>query len=122
MRRIGAILIVISGISGAPLADAAAEAQSGGQSGTTNRHSDLAAQATNPLAPLVQLRFQNYFIADTMDANGVDSSGYANQFDVQGVIPIPKLGFLPRAVFRPTAEGGVLRPRAGDSDAALEHL
>ena len=43
------------------------------------------------------MRFQNYFIADSIDVDG-----YANVFDVQAVIPIPKMGFLPRAIFRPT--------------------
>jgi hypothetical protein len=106
MKRIGIILALIAGMSSAHLAQAdtsdSAGAQTGSPSGKAQSHSDLAAQATNPLAPLIQLRFQNYFIADTMDDNGVDSSGYANQFDVQGVIPVPKLGFIPRAVFRPT--------------------
>jgi hypothetical protein len=83
-----------------PKQAAAAKAES--KSGDGPSHSDLAAQATNPLAPLIQIRAQNYFIAETIDANGINSSGYSNQFDLQGVVPIPKIGFIPRAVFRPT--------------------
>jgi len=97
---------LVAGMSIAHLAYAepssSAGAQAGSQSGNTPPHSDLAEQATNPLAPLIQLRFQNYFIADTMDDNGIDSSGYANQLDVQVVIPIPRISFIPRAIFRPT--------------------
>jgi hypothetical protein len=101
MKRIGAIFFIMAEILCGHLlhaeAGASAAAQAGSQSGTTPTHSDLAAQATNPVSPLIQLRFQNYFIPES-----IDSSGYANQFDVQTVIPIPKMGFLPRVVFRPT--------------------
>lgn len=64
----------------------------------SHSHADLAAQATNPVARLIQFRVQNYFIFENIGT----SDEYANQFDIQPVIPIPKLGFIPRAIFRPT--------------------
>jgi hypothetical protein len=60
-------------------------------------HGNLAEQATNPVAPLIQLQLQNYFIFDSMEADG-----YANQLIVQPVVPIPAMGSLPRAIWRPT--------------------
>jgi hypothetical protein len=79
-----------------PVASPAADASSGGGS-----HGNLAAQATNPLAPLIQFQMQNYFIPDSIGA-----SGYANQIIVQPVIPIAKKDwlpdFVPRSIFRPT--------------------
>lgn len=65
--------------------------------GSTQSHADLAAQATNPMAPMVQFQMQNYFIFDSIDAGG-----YANQIIIQPVIPIKAMGILPRAIFRPT--------------------
>ena len=46
-------------------------------------HDDLAATATNPIGNLIQLQLQNVFIPTSWD-----SSGYANQFTIQPVIPI----------------------------------
>ena len=46
-------------------------------------HPDLAAAATNPLANLIQFQLQNIFIPTSWE-----SSGYANQFLIQPVIPI----------------------------------
>lgn len=43
----------------------------------------LAAAATNPIANLIQFQLQNVFIPNTWE-----SSGYANQFFIQPVIPI----------------------------------
>ncbi len=63
----------------------------------SSSHADLAKQATNPLAPLIQFQVQNYFIFDSIDSND-----YANQFIVQPVIPISATSMLPRAIFRPT--------------------
>ncbi len=40
-------------------------------------HSDLAAQATNPVAPLIQLQFQNTFVIESNTG-----SGYSNQFTI----------------------------------------
>jgi hypothetical protein len=45
-------------------------------------HGNLAAQATNPAAALIQLQLQNVFVP-----NSHNSSGYANTFIVQPVIP-----------------------------------
>jgi hypothetical protein len=63
---------------GASASDAAKGAsgskEAGGQS--------LAEQATDPTSPLVQLRFQNSFIPESFD-----SSGYANTFEIQPIIP-----------------------------------
>jgi hypothetical protein len=63
---------------GASVADAAkgasASKDAGGQS--------LAEQATDPTAPLVQLRFQNSFVPESFD-----STGYANTTEIQAVIP-----------------------------------
>jgi hypothetical protein len=50
-------------------------------SGKTD-HGNLAAQATNPAAALIQLQLQNVFVP-----NSHNSSGYANTFIVQPVIP-----------------------------------
>lgn len=58
---------------------------------------DLAEQATNPAAPLVQLQFQNVFIPESYAADG-----YANQFIVQPVIPIAKQSWFPRSLWRLT--------------------
>jgi hypothetical protein len=44
--------------------------------------SDLAAQATNPVAPLIQLQVQNSFVGES-----TAGSGYSNQFVIQPVIP-----------------------------------
>jgi len=57
----------------------------------------LAEKATNPLASMIQMRIQNFFIFDSMMA-----SGQANRFDIQPVIPIKSFGGLPRVIFRPT--------------------
>jgi hypothetical protein len=65
---------------------------------SSHSHAGLAAQATNPVAPLVQFRVQNYFIFENIGT----PDPYANQFDIQPIIPIPKMGFIPRAIFRPT--------------------
>jgi hypothetical protein len=43
---------------------------------------DLASQATNPAAALIQLQLQNVFVPDSYN-----SSGYANTFIIQPVIP-----------------------------------
>lgn len=43
---------------------------------------ELAKQATNPVAPLVQLQFQNSFVGENKGG-----SGYSNQFVIQPVIP-----------------------------------
>jgi len=69
-----------------PSADASAASQG-----------DLAKQATDPSAPLALLQFQNVFIPESHAADG-----YANTFIVQPVIPIPKQGWFPRSVWRPT--------------------
>jgi hypothetical protein len=60
-------------------------------------HGDLAKQATNPAAPLMLLQLQNSFIPESHAADG-----YANQFIIQPVIPVKKLGWLPRTIWRPT--------------------
>jgi hypothetical protein len=66
--------------------------------GSSQSHSDLALQATNPVAPLIQLQLQNIFIPKTENAGG-----YANQFIVQPVIPIAKNSLIPlNSVLRPT--------------------
>jgi hypothetical protein len=66
--------------------------------GSSQSHSDLAQQATNPVAPLIQLQLQNIFIPSSEGA-----SGYANQLIVQPVIPIPKNSIIPVAsILRPT--------------------
>jgi hypothetical protein len=57
------------------------------------------ADSNDPSAPLVQLRFQNAFIPET-----IDSSGYSNQFIFQGIFPlhISEDSFFPFHVLRPT--------------------
>ena len=52
-------------------------------SGSAIAESELAGQATNPIANLVQLQIQDYYVADSYNAGG-DS----NLFIVQPVIPI----------------------------------
>ncbi len=52
-------------------------------SGKGAGHEDLAAAATNPIANLIQFQIQNIFIPTSWE-----SSGYANQFLIQPVIPI----------------------------------
>lgn len=62
------------------------------------KHGDLAAAATNPIASLIQFQIQNTFVPDSYD-----SSGYANTFVLQPVIPF-KLPFetFPTLVTRTT--------------------
>ncbi len=45
-------------------------------------HSDLAGQATNPVAPLIQFQLQNSFVGENKAGEG-----YSNQLVVQPVIP-----------------------------------
>jgi hypothetical protein len=52
-------------------------------SGSAIAESELAGQATNPIANLVQLQIQDYYTADSYNADG-DS----NLFIIQPVIPI----------------------------------
>ena len=59
----------------------AGTAAAGGKGAAEN--SSLAAAATNPIANLIQFQLQNVFIP-----NSWDSSGYANQFIIQPVVPI----------------------------------
>jgi hypothetical protein len=40
------------------------------------------ASATNPVAPILQLQIQNFFVPESFNA-----SGYANQFIIQPVLP-----------------------------------
>jgi len=54
------------------------------QESQQSSQSNLANQATNPVAPLIQLQLQNVFQPNTENANG-------NQFIIQPVIPV-KLG------------------------------
>lgn len=88
-----------SGVSAQDAPDDAVTTEPAAASGGS--HSDLAKQATNPGAPLIQLQLQNLFIPST---HGLD--GYANQFIVQPVIPFSKQDwmpdFLPRSILRPT--------------------
>ena len=62
----------------------------------SHHHADLAEQATNPVAPLVQLQFQNNSV---IESNAGD--GYSNAFVVQPVIPwgIGKVNILSRITF-----------------------
>lgn len=39
-----------------------------------DEHGDLAKQATNPMAPLIQFQVQNHFVFESMEEDG-----YANQ-------------------------------------------
>jgi hypothetical protein len=83
--------------------------QSGGSGGGGGAG---AGAATDPTAPLAQLQLQNVFIPETYD-----SSGYANQFIIQPVIPI-FLDFenFPYHIIRPTLP--VISPTA-DPDGPL---
>jgi len=63
----------------------------------TGQQADLAAQATNPVSPLIQMQFQNVFIPESYDADG-----YANQFIIQPVVPISAKGWFPRSIWRAT--------------------
>lgn len=58
---------------------------------------DLANQATNPASPLVQLQLQNIFIPESDN-----SSGYANQFIIQPVLPfhLSDTGYFPSLITR----------------------
>lgn len=57
-----------------------------------------AAQSVDPTAPLAQIRFQNYFIPSTRDADG-----YANTFVIQPVIPMYlNSEIFPYHILRPT--------------------
>ena len=58
---------------------------------------NIASQATNPAAPLVQLQLQNVFIPESDN-----SSGYANQFIIQPVIPfhLSDDGYFPNFITR----------------------
>jgi hypothetical protein len=58
---------------------------------------NLASQATNPAAPLVQLQLQNVFIPESDN-----SSGYANQFIIQPVLPfhLSDDGYFPNLISR----------------------
>lgn len=58
---------------------------------------DLSSQATNPAAPLVQLQLQNVFIPESDN-----SSGYANQFIIQPVLPfhLSDDGYFPNFITR----------------------
>lgn len=66
---------------------------------TEGGHKGLAAQATNPIANLMQFQIQNSFIPESYE-----SSGYSNAFVLQPVIPIKlsKDGFFPFMVTRTT--------------------
>jgi len=64
------------------------EAEAGAQTGTASAQAkssgdDLAVAATNPIANLMQFQFQN-----TSSIESYNSSGYANAFVIQPVIPI----------------------------------
>jgi len=65
------------------------EAESEAQTGTASTHAkssgggDLAVAATNPIANLMQFQFQN-----TSSIESYNSSGYANTFVIQPVIPV----------------------------------
>ena len=90
---------------------------------TDSHHGQLAAQATDPTAPLISVRLQNYFIPKSINADGAGVNGYANVFDAQAVIPIPKMGILPRAIFRPTLPVVTIPDsNAGDSQTGLGDL
>ncbi len=58
---------------------------------------DLAEQATNPVAPIVQFQLQNTFTPESYATDG-----YANSFVVQPVIPVAPIGSFPRSIWRPT--------------------
>ncbi len=76
-----------------PIAAAEPKTQSGtapaGSKGTAE-HDSLATTATNQIGNLIQFQLQNIFIP-----NSWDSSGYANQFLIQPVVPIS----LPSKIF-----------------------
>jgi hypothetical protein len=109
ITKLTGVFLVSVGLLGASLVDgaemiepAAPESAAGASSGgATHTHSSLAQQATNPVAPLIQLQLQNLFIPDSHNADG-----YSNQLIVQPVIPIAKQewlpDFLPRSILRPT--------------------
>jgi hypothetical protein len=73
-----------------------------GHADVPKEHGNLAGAATDPTASLIAFKLQNYFVVQSMDKAPIDADGYANQFDVQAVLPIPKLGWFPRSIFRPT--------------------
>jgi hypothetical protein len=84
---------------------------SGTPTGSGHQHQSLAEAATNPVAPLIQLQFQN-----VSGFNNTPAGGYSNVVIVQPVIPfsIGKQQFVTRTTFPllattgdlPTALGG----------------
>ncbi len=74
-------------------------------------HGNLASQATNPAAPLIQLQLQNLYVPESHN-----SSGYANTAIVQPVIPVV-LGekhYFQSLIFRPTIPVAVTTPKVAD--------
>jgi hypothetical protein len=90
-------LAALLGINPASGADESAAVTTKPVKPSAGSHGNLAEQATNPVAPLIKLQLQNYFIFDSIDADG-----YANQLIVQPVVPVAAMGPLPRAIWRPT--------------------
>jgi len=90
----------------APAADANSadgrSAEGCGHADPPAAHGNLADQATDPTAALIAVKFQNYLVIQSMDKGPIDADGLANVFDLQVVAPIPKLGWFPRSIFRPT--------------------
>jgi hypothetical protein len=90
---------------------------------TNSKGESLAQQATDPTSPLVQLRFQNSFIPESFD-----SSGYANTFEIQPVIPW-KAPWGQLMITRPTFSfpqianpDGPVSGTSGMGDTSLLHL
>jgi hypothetical protein len=80
---------------------------------------DLASQATNPAAALIQLQLQNVFRPESYN-----SSGYANTFIVQPVIPfaLGKDKYFQNLIVRPTIPLAVTTPDPDGREAQTTAL
>jgi hypothetical protein len=86
---------------------------SGTPTGTGHQHESLAEAATNPVAPMIQLQFQN-----VSNFNTAPGGGYSNVFIVQPVIPfsIGEQAFISRITFPLLATTGDLPSAVGGRD------
>ena len=88
------------------------QSQGGSGSSASGGSAAGAGAATDPSVPLTQLQFQNVFVPSTYD-----SSGYANKFIVQPVIPFHlNSEFIPYHIMRPTIP--IIAPSADPDGSA----
>ena len=116
-----ALSLLVSPVS---MAHDAAEHDAGAKTGLrsakpTGSSHNLATQATNPAAALIQLQLQNVFVPESHN-----SSGYANTFIVQPVIPfgLGKDKYFQDLVFRATIPLAVTTPNPNGREAQTTAL